>query len=222
MLYHFDHRTITASKSGSVPKAIQAAAASLRYIQRQGTVLYHENTDIRALLSTKEFTRKNARVCDKIIVALPREATPLERRHLVKNFLDGLGAWQNVATAVAFHDSGRDAGNPHAHLMIIDRPLRPGGSRVGLTDFKSTERLRFAWEQTLNSFARARGLDTVSSEKRSRRTRQEQNLYQEAKRLRAALSHKNREYLTLRGLMASQLPLPRSTTPATLARASER
>lgn len=217
MLYHFDHRTITATKSGTPQKAIEAARASLRYIKRHGTVEYYQNCEFSSFLKKENFTRKNARISDKIIVALPREATPHDRRFLVKRFLDKMGnAWNNVPVAIAFHTEGHDSLNPHAHLMLSDRPFE-GCHKIGLTHFKSTEKMREIWAETLNEYAKAHDLPPVSHEKKSDRTRKEQRLYQEAKRLRAALQNKNKQHLLLKAQLNA-----RERAERTLREVSER
>lgn len=93
--------------------------------------------------------RKNARVIDKIVVALPSELDHEQNLSLLQNFgermTEGRAAWM-----AAIHDGPGDADNPHAHMIFRDRDAETG-KRVMLTTEKgSTQRFRDAWEQEAN------------------------------------------------------------------------
>ncbi|TCQ17477.1 MobA/MobL family protein [Rhizobium sp. PP-CC-3G-465] len=100
--------------------------------------------------------RKNARVADKLMLALPRELNPGQRAALVRGFAEdvtqGRASW-----LAAFHDQGKDAQNPHVHLLIRDRDLATGRRVAGLSEQGSTERLRVLWEDHANRALGAAG-----------------------------------------------------------------
>nr|WP_262913787.1 MobA/MobL family protein [Rhizobium halophilum] len=93
--------------------------------------------------------RKNGRVADKIMLALPRELDSEERVQLVRDFAEDLTKGR-ASWLAAFHDKGKDARNPHAHLVVRDRDIRTGRRVIGLSDVGSTERIRQLWEVHAN------------------------------------------------------------------------
>jgi hypothetical protein len=100
--------------------------------------------------------RKNGRVIDKIMVALPRELTPAQRQDLIRAFVRQVGR-DRMPWLAAIHDRGKDASNPHAHIILRDRD-RETGKRVALLSEKgSTERLRVTWEWYVNRSLEAQG-----------------------------------------------------------------
>ncbi len=168
------------------------AAAHVRYITRQSAarlVLAERMPEAphqaRAWLDGQEQAeRKNGRVIDKVMVALPRELTPEQRAVLVREFAgevtQGRASW-----LAAIHDQGKDADNPHAHIVIRDKDLetgkrvfsftdKTGRKKVGLSEKGSTERLREAWEIAAN-----RALERAGQEARiDRRTLEAQGIEQ--------------------------------------------
>lgn len=74
----------------------------------------------------KQADRKNARVIDKIMVALPLELDAAQREALIRVFLHRLTG-DRVPWLAAIHDLGKDAHNPHAHLVIRNRDRSAGG-----------------------------------------------------------------------------------------------
>ncbi|NMQ21427.1 hypothetical protein E4P82_20790, partial [Candidatus Competibacter phosphatis] len=100
--------------------------------------------------------RQNARVIDKLTVALPRELDPLQRRGLVMAFAErvtqGRAAW-----FAAIHQSGRDAHNPHAHIVIRDRDPETGKRVALLSEKGACRNIRLLWEQAVNAALEAQG-----------------------------------------------------------------
>lgn len=94
--------------------------------------------------------RKNARVVDKVMVALPLELGREEQLRLVKQFVHEVAGGDNVPWLAAFHDRGKDARNPHAHIVIRDRHRDTGKRVAELSGKGSTERLRAIWEKCTN------------------------------------------------------------------------
>jgi hypothetical protein len=152
----------------AIGRATQArpytAAAHIRYITRPGAMTRFEaarfperpTTAARYLRAMEDGDRVNARVADKVMLALPRELNAAERAALVRGFAEdvtkGRAPW-----LAAFHDKGKDAQNPHCHLVIRDRDPDTGRRVIGLSEGGSTERLRAAWEEHANRALEASG-----------------------------------------------------------------
>lgn len=126
----------------SLRDAKAKALGSLRYIARadaaadldiighcQGETMIAENqADRRAMLTMSRWainaraerhTEANGiRLADKLIISLPRDATPDHHREMVANIVADLGADSDAWLVAAIH---RDrAGNPHAHILAVD------------------------------------------------------------------------------------------------------
>ena len=93
--------------------------------------------------------RKNARVIDKLMVALPRELDASQRLGLVRRFLRRIGLGR-IPWMAAIHDQGEDAHNPHAHILIRDRDIETVRRVAQLSEKGSTKRLRKLWEEEAN------------------------------------------------------------------------
>lgn len=100
--------------------------------------------------------RQNARIIDKITVALPRELDAQQRRMLVAAFAErvtrGRAAW-----LAAIHQSGEDAHNPHAHIVIRDRDPETGRRVALLSEKGACREIRLLWEQAVNAALEALG-----------------------------------------------------------------
>lgn len=74
-------------------------------------------------------TRKNARVAREVLIALPHELTPEQRRDLARDIGQLLVDRYNVAAQVALHapDKGGDGRNYHAHILITPRVVGADG-----------------------------------------------------------------------------------------------
>jgi hypothetical protein len=114
--------------------------------------------------------RKNARVADRLMSALPLELTRrAERAALVRDFYDRLTVRPErarpsgpncIATIPYFaglHDLAGDADNPHQHGVLRDRCLCCGSRVVGLGELGTTEWIRATWEATVNAHLSAAG-----------------------------------------------------------------
>ena len=104
--------------------------------------------------------RKNARVIDKIRLALPRELDERQRAQLVQAFMEDLTKGRTPWYA-AIHQTGRDAKNPHAHIVVRDRDIETGKRVLRLSDSakdrekaglepKAVEWVRERWEHQAN------------------------------------------------------------------------
>ena len=155
---------------GRSTHAAGTAGAHLRYIARPGetpTILAeHMPTDgneARAWMDRQEAAdRANARMCDKIRIALPRELSPQERIGAVRSFMENLTGGNAVPWFAAFHEANMDAYNPHVHVVVRDRSVENGKRVIGLSDSKRdwrkrghdsespTEHVRQLWEHHCN------------------------------------------------------------------------
>jgi len=101
---------------GKTTHAAGTAGAHLRYIARADAkpelTAQHMPTDpteARTWMNQAEAAdRKNARVVDKVRIALPRELTPEQRMQLVQDFARDLTGDQ-VPWFAAIHATGKDA-----------------------------------------------------------------------------------------------------------------
>jgi hypothetical protein len=104
--------------------------------------------------------RKNARVMDKVRLALPRELSHQQRAELVAEFAKTLTGGR-VPWFAATHQTGKDAYNPHCHLVIRDRDIETGRRVLRLSDSarerqnagmepKAVDWVRERWEVVCN------------------------------------------------------------------------
>jgi len=145
----------------AIGKSTQArphtTAAHVRYIARPQAMRHFEaarcpsrpSAAMRYFRAQEDLDRVNGRVSDKLMLALPRELNPKQRVELVRGFAEdatkGRAPW-----LAAFHDKGKDANNPHCHLVIRDRDPDTGMRVIGTSEKGSTERFRQMWERHAN------------------------------------------------------------------------
>lgn len=160
---------------GRMTHAAGTAGAHVLYIARPDAkaelVSEHMPTDpnaARAFLNRGELAdRKNARVADKVRIALPRELSPEQRMQLVQDFARDLTGGR-VPWFAGIHADGKDAHNPHCHLVIRDRDIDTGRRVVRLSDSprdrakaglepKAVEHVRALWEGHANRALEAAG-----------------------------------------------------------------
>ncbi len=133
------------------------AGAHVRYITRAGAARLvmgeHMPTgrdQARAWIDEQEMTgRKDGRVIDKLMVALPRELDGQQRAELVREFVAAIGGGR-VSWLAAVHDRGEDEHNPHAHIILRDKDHETGKRVFGTSGRGSTDRLREIWETVAN------------------------------------------------------------------------
>lgn len=133
------------------------AAAHVRYISRKSAASVvlgeHMPTGSQAaqtwLKNQEDEDRKNARVVDRLMLTFPRELHPLQRVKLLRRYArrmtKGRAAW-----LAAIHDKGKDAHNPHAHLVIRDRDIKTGKRVFEFSEKGSTTRARQIWQECVN------------------------------------------------------------------------
>lgn len=113
----------------------------------------------RAWLDEQEETdRKNARVIDKLMLALPLELDGQQRVALINAFVAELTQGQTPWLA-AIHDKGKDEANPHCHLILRDRHVVTGKRALNMSEKGSTERVRELWESAANAALEKIGSD---------------------------------------------------------------
>lgn len=133
------------------------AAAHIKYITRARALSRVTGARIptgpveamRFLREAEDGDRKNARVIDKIMLALPRELNATQRVQLVRAYAEAITGGR-ASWLAAFHEKGKDAQNPHCHLVIRDRDFESGRRVFGMSEKGSTERLRVLWEKCAN------------------------------------------------------------------------
>lgn len=155
-------------KHSHVSKATQPKAGRARdhyrYITRRDAVtrVFSERMPInwhavqRFLLERESTIRKNGRVCDKFIVAVPREFNQEQAEKVLRAYGNRIGD-NRTPFLVAFH---WDEHNPHAHIMFIDADIETGRRVFGTSERNSTEGLKFHWAEEVNAQFQEMGLDT--------------------------------------------------------------
>ena len=145
----------------SIGKASQerphTAAAHVRYITRARALTCVEGARMPTgqkaaaefLARGEDHDRANARVIDKVMLALPNELSPEQRVALVRAYAEAVTQGRAPWLA-AFHEEGKDTKNPHVHLVIRDRDPDTGKRVAMLSEKGSTERLRLLWEEHAN------------------------------------------------------------------------
>ncbi len=155
------------------------AGAHIRYISRpdaQPTILAehmpYDPSDARNWTDRAErASRKNARVLDKIRIALPRELSDVERAALVEEYMADLAGGRRVPWYAAIHQTGKDTLNPHVHIAVHDRDMDTGKRVLRLSDSardrakdglpgpKAVDWIRERWEETCNRALEQAGHD---------------------------------------------------------------
>lgn len=167
-IYHLTHRTV-----GRSTHAAGTAGAHLGYITRasacRAVIADHipsatpgsKGGIARRWMDEQEASdRKNARVIDKLEIALPCELDQAQRIEAVRAFVRELSGGQSVPFFAAFHDKAgtKDEANPHAHVVIRDRnPATGKGRVVQMSEKGSTRRAREVWEKVCNEALEAAG-----------------------------------------------------------------
>lgn len=174
------------------------AAAHVRYITRKEAMTLSmaermpeaSSRAIRWLKAQENIDRKNARVADKMIIAIPRELTADQQATLIHGFAETLTQGR-ASWFAAIHAKGKDRDNPHCHLIIRDRDIVTGRRVVmfsaGAKEIKqraakgqpspTTLRvIRELWERHANAALEAAG----RPERIDRRTLKEQGIGREA------------------------------------------
>ena len=159
-IYSLSHRPI----GKTTQKQPFTAAAHVGYITRSKALSHLDGARVPVgrkqaiswFRQAETTDRKNARVADKVMLALPRELTSAQRVALVRDFAETLTQGR-AGWLAAFHERGKDAKNPHCHLIIRDRDTKTGKRVIGMSEAGSTEKLREMWEIHANRALEAAG-----------------------------------------------------------------
>lgn len=173
-------------KEGHGDAAVAVAKAHIDYITRasalteivavgavpeDGAPVGRLRAFAKAEMDRKAASRSNARVLDKIVVAIPYEVPDTRRSELLRAFILELADVDTTAglgEAVALAAIHGDPANPHAHLALMDgkepkaaarrRAKASGAQRVRqrdvfrLSEKDAVERVRETWEAVANRF----------------------------------------------------------------------
>ena len=141
---------------------------------------------MRWLRAEERADRVNARVADKLVIALPRELTLQQQITLVWSFAEKLTQGR-ASWFASIHAKGKDRENPHCHLLVRDRDIHTGlrvvmfsaGAKEvreraakGLSAPTTLRDIRVLWEQFANQALR----DAGRVERIDRRTLAEQGI----------------------------------------------
>ena len=163
---------------GRTTHAEGTAGAHLRYIGREraasevmATHMPDDPQEARTWMDSHERSaRKNARLCDKLRIALPRELNEAQRAQLVQDYVGEL-TQNRVPWYAALHQTGKDRSNPHAHIVLVDRDIETGRRVLNLSDStrdrqkkglpgpSAVEWVRERWEHHANAALERAGHD---------------------------------------------------------------
>lgn len=149
------------------------AGAHIRYITRASAkpslicarMPHNRYAAERWINAEEQADRVNARVCDKLILALPRELNARQRATLTRSFAEKLTKGRAPWYA-AIHSSGNDRHNPHAHLVIRDRDVETRKRVIGMSEMGSTQFVRKLWCDVANDHLAMAGLEERISHER--------------------------------------------------------
>ncbi len=110
------------------------------------------------MTETEENSRANARVIDKIMVALPLELNTHQRAALIKRFVNNLTKGECPWFAV-IHQKEKDRLNPHCHILIRDKSVLSGRRVVLFSERGSTTKIREQWAHDASMALREAGYD---------------------------------------------------------------
>ena len=171
-IYSLNHKSI-----GRTTHRAGRAGAHIRYISRRtaepvimSNLMPKQWQQAKRWLDQQERKgRKNARVADVVMVALPRELTRQQRRELVQDYLHSVTG-NAVPWYVAIHQTGEDEHNPHAHIVIRDSSPVDGRRVLQMSERGSTKRIRAKWAERASIALKQAGHD-VTIDHRSHRAR---------------------------------------------------
>lgn len=176
-LFSFRHSVKTFSEKRTDESRIARqgqTAAHLRYITRPqaARVVFQQrlagsSTTCTATKAEVDAQKRRGRVCERFVVALPIEATQIQREALTRAFAEQFS--QGVAGyIVAIHDQHKnDINNPHAHFVFFDVHKKSGGrgrpkSTLGMARKHAIEKTAKLWANLHNDMMRNWGFGADS------------------------------------------------------------
>jgi hypothetical protein len=138
-------------------------AAHARYIMRKGaaTRIFSERMPRqyhavqRYLHAREDSIRKNGRVADKFIIAIPREFNQEQAEDILRRWGEKV-SHSRAPYLFAFHWNDH---NPHAHCIFIDADCETGRRVFGTSERRSTESLKYIWADTVNTRFKELGIE---------------------------------------------------------------
>lgn len=170
--------SLNVASIGKTTHAAGTAGAHVRYIARPDACSHLDAEhfpvadlgEAPAWIDRQEtLDRKNARVLDKVRVALPRELNEEQRAELVRAFCQDVTGGR-VPWLAGIHQSGDDAHNPHAHIIVRDRDIDTGKRVLRWSDSprdrakmdlppNAVDHIRERWEVMANAALEKAGID---------------------------------------------------------------
>ena len=146
-IYSLNHKSI-----GRTTHRAGRAGAHIRYIARRSAepviisqLMPADWKKAKKWIDAQELaSRKNARVADLVMIALPIELNKKQRLELVEQFLESITGGRVPAFA-AIHQEGEDSHNPHAHILIHDKSPLNGRRVLKMSEMGSTLKIREQW-----------------------------------------------------------------------------
>jgi hypothetical protein len=170
-LYSLDHDHIAIHELGAKGRTaghliyIVHSRTTVEVVDQRTGLADHSRPALREYCAARAAAAgKNGRIVEKIIVALPLEATRAQQVALMTALAEHIT--QGAAPYVAvLHAQGRAAANPHAHIAAYDEPWpRPPGGKggrpskiIGMSRKGALEALRAAWTEIHNGMMTAWG-----------------------------------------------------------------
>lgn len=151
-IYSLNHKPI-----GKTTHPSGRAGAHIRYISRaeaEATILANGvSTNWREakkwIDEQEQNDRSNARILDRLMIALPVELDKSQRAELVQEYMEEITG--NLVTwYAAIHQKGKDSHNPHVHIILRDRSLSDGRRVVQTSEKGSTQYFRRTWAEKAN------------------------------------------------------------------------
>lgn len=133
-------------------KYLMRRSAALKVCSENMPHNYH--AVLRFLTDWEDGLRKNGRM-DKFIIAVPKEVTAEQAEKVLRQFGRRIGKGK-APFLFALH---WDETNPHAHMVFLDRDPETGRRVFGTSELRSTDKLKFEWQDEANGFMNALGLD---------------------------------------------------------------
>lgn len=151
-IYSLNHKPV-----GKTTHAAGRAGAHVRYIARASADAVILSNEIpqdwrkakRWLDGQEQADRSNARIIDRLMVAIPRELNQEQRIELVQDYLQEITG-NDIPWFAAIHQKGKDEHNPHAHIILRDRSLINGRRVVQTSEKGSTQHFRKKWSEKAN------------------------------------------------------------------------
>lgn len=166
-IYRFEAKVVARSQGHSATASAAYRAAESIDDERTGAVF--DYTRKRGVLSAEILTppntpawmedraqlwnavekaekRKDAQLARDLLLSLPHELTPEQRRDLVREFVLTEFVAKGMIADVAIHapDRGADERNYHAHVLLTMRELAGNGFGLKAREWNATEQLE-AW-----------------------------------------------------------------------------